>query len=194
MMESVQAFFFARRGALVAVVALALLWMAQPTAGSVAFGLLLGVAGEALRFWAIGYSRGPTRGLTLDAPVLVTAGPYAHTRNPLYLGNFLNGIGVSLACVGGMLPPAQTRWLALSCLCLLTVYGAIIPYEEKFLEQEFGPAYRQYRDHVPRFWPSRTPRGPRQGAFCLDSALYFERWTLAWFFLIWANLMWRSLG
>ena len=65
------------------------LYLARPTALSVGLGLPLVVAGETLRLWASGHIE-KTR-------ALATGGPYAHSRNPLYLGSVLLGLGVAVA-------------------------------------------------------------------------------------------------
>ncbi len=174
-----------------ATVAVAVLALARPTPYSLALGVLLAAAGESLRFWAIGHSRGHTRGLDVEAPFLATAGPYAHTRNPLYLGNTLNALGVATAAAGGCSVPVAQSIALLTVGSLGLVYGSIILLEEKHLQRLHGATYVCYRRQVPRFLPSLRPAGPQHGSFCLDSALYFERWSLAWWALIWAFLLAR---
>src|ERR1700693_1881606 len=93
---------FRHRGTLLAMPAVALVAFGRPSAGSIALGLPLALAGEALRCWAVGYSGVTTRSGTVTAPALVTAGPYAHVRNPLYAGNFLTALGFSIAFTGGL--------------------------------------------------------------------------------------------
>ena len=63
--------------------------MARPTPVVLALGGLVAVLGVMLRGWAAGFIRKDRE--------LTTSGPYAHTRNPLYLGSFLIGLGVVLA-------------------------------------------------------------------------------------------------
>lgn len=192
MLEKVQNFLFRWRGGLMAGVALVVLVLAHPTPTSLALGALIAVAGEALRFWAIGHSRGHTRGLDVEAPFLATAGPYAHTRNPLYLGNSLNAIGVATAAASGCASHVASGILILTLGYLCLVYGPIIALEEKHLARLHGNLYDSYRQSVPRFFPAIRPGGPQQGTFCLDSALYYERWSLAWWTLTWIYLLARS--
>lgn len=191
MVEKAQRFLFRWRGGLMAAVAVVVLGLANPTPGSLLLGALLALAGEGTRFWAIGHSRGHTRGLDVEAPFLATAGPYAHTRNPLYLGNSLNALGVAVAAAGGCPAARAQTILALSLGSLILVYGGIILLEEQHLSQLHGTVYAEYRRTVPRFIPALRAAGPRQGAFCLDSALYYERWSLAWWWLTWLYLLAR---
>src|SRR5580698_79631 len=100
MTDSVQAFVFKNRGALLAVPAVALASFGTPSALSVTLGLPLAIAGELVRCWAVGYSGATTRGDEVSAPQLVTAGPYSYVRNPLYAGNFLTAAGFAIAFTG----------------------------------------------------------------------------------------------
>ncbi len=105
-------------------------------------------AGQLLRFWAAGVIP-KYRTLTLDAPKLVTWGPYAHSRNPLYLGNALMGCGWSLM-VGWL-------WLPAFAVVYWIIYSlAIIPYEEQFLLARFGDEYLDYQTRTPPLVPNVT--------------------------------------
>lgn len=174
-----------------AVVAAIVLYFSAPSPESLAFGLMLGLLGESLRFWSIGYSGGHTRGLAVEAPFLATGGPYARTRNPLYLGNVLNSLGVAVAAVGQCKLRLALILLTLATGSLGLVYGSIIPLEESFLSFAYGTQYELYCAEVPRFFPRIRPWPGGEGKFSLDSALYFERWSLAWWSLTWVWLAWR---
>jgi protein-S-isoprenylcysteine O-methyltransferase Ste14 len=126
------------------------LGLARPRPWSLAAGLVLGLAGEALRIWASGHIE-KTR-------VLATGGPYAHTRNPLYLGSTLMAMGIALA--------AATPWAALAVAVYFFVfYPAAIRGEAAFLGERFGTAYAGWAQAVPAFWPRLTPGGPRTSRF-----------------------------
>jgi protein-S-isoprenylcysteine O-methyltransferase Ste14 len=137
---------FKYRGLLWGIFAIAVL--AFPAAYSAlrvfaAAPLLLG--GQLLRFWAAGVIP-KYRTLVLDAPRLVTWGPYRCVRNPLYLGNFLLGCGWALM-VGW-------RWVAAFAAAYFVIYSlAIIPYEESFLKEKFGEEYLLYRQATPSMLP-----------------------------------------
>lgn len=196
-MKPIRAFLFKWRGGLVAPVALAFLLLAQPTTCSLFAGLLLACLGEGIRLWAIGYTGEPTRSQELDAPVLVTTGPYGLVRNPLYLGNLLNGMAVATAAVGGM-PALQAALLWGSAASfLLFVYHNIIVLEQEFLLEQFGDDYRSYCQTVPSLIPTgirqQTLEPIRRGDFCLARALQFEKMTLIWQALIWTILFFKMI-
>ncbi|MGH7728529.1 MAG: methyltransferase family protein [Vulcanimicrobiaceae bacterium] len=156
---------FRRRGELLALPAIALVFAGQPTRASIACGLPLALAGEALRCWAVGYAGTTTRGSEVTAPQLVTAGPYAHLRNPLYLGNLITALGFSLAFCGG-LPRARALVLGAAGIgTMLAVYSAIVPLEENYLRETFGAEFEAYVARVPRLLPRLRPAQPQVGRY-----------------------------
>lgn len=151
---------FRRRGTLLALPAVALVAFGNPTRRSIALGLPLAFGGEAIRCWAVGYSGVTTRADHVTAPQLITAGPYAYTRNPLYVGNFVTALGFTLAFTGA-LPPARRAVLAFAGLStMLAVYAAIVPLEEAYLRETFGAAFDAYVAAVPRIVPRLPTNGP----------------------------------
>lgn len=130
---------------------------ARPAPARLAAGASIALAGILLRAWAAGH---------LDKNrSLATSGPYACTRNPLYLGSALAGLGFALA--GGV------WWLGvLVALFLVVVYLPVVAEEESHLAQLF-PEFRDYAAAVPRFWP-RPPHYSRPAPG--DSF----RWRLYW--------------
>ncbi|MBV8073922.1 MAG: hypothetical protein JO140_00735, partial [Candidatus Eremiobacteraeota bacterium] len=116
-----RAVVFKHRGAVLALPAVVLAIFGKPSAASVALGLPLAFLGEAVRIWAVGYSGTTTRADAVTAPQLVTAGPYAHVRNPLYIGNFITALGFALGFTGGNAPPARLALVGLSLGTMLAV-------------------------------------------------------------------------
>lgn len=112
------------------------------------FGFLVASLGQTIRATCIGYAyivRGGV-GKELAAPKLVCEGIYAHSRNPMYLGNFLLLAGIAI------LYNAPLVYL----VALPLYYGAILSIvhaEESFLRQKFGAEYDDYCARVPRFLP-----------------------------------------
>ncbi len=130
-----------------------LLLFTHPTPLSMLWGLPLVALGAAARTWSSGHIR-------KDGAVAVD-GPYAWTRNPLYLGNFLLGLGVAL--MGRSFP-----LLIFYLITFYAVYKPTITGEEEKLRQKFGRVYLTYLRQTPRFFPSlmrkpppSTPSGPQ---------------------------------
>ncbi len=121
--------------------ALLFLFMARPTERSLALSFLLVVPGLMLRGYAAGYVR-------KNAELTVT-GPYAWTRNPLYLGSMMMAFGFAAA--------ARSASLGVMLLILFAViYGPVIRGEELYLQTHF-PAFAAYAARVPRLLPWRRP-------------------------------------
>ncbi len=119
------------------LLAAAYLWLARPTWSWMVAGSVFIVAGLAVRGAASGHIRKNTE--------LTTTGPYAYTRNPLYLGSILIGAGFILA--------ARNLWIALAAvLMFLLIYLPVIRSEEAHLRSAF-PGFGQYAANVPRFIP-----------------------------------------
>lgn len=113
--------------------------------GRFLFGMLILVAGQALRLWAAGFIP-KYRTEVIGAPVLISWGSYKWVRNPLYAGNALMGLGWALM-VGWY-------WVTAFTVAFLLLYSLIIiPAEEEFLESKFGAVYREYKNLVPSLIP-----------------------------------------
>jgi protein-S-isoprenylcysteine O-methyltransferase Ste14 len=163
--DAFEAFVFKNRGALLALPAAVLAVAGKPSAFSIALGLPLALAGELLRCWAVGYSGVTTRGDAVEAPKLVTAGPYAYVRNPLYAGNFLTALGYAIAFTGKNSPPARLGLLAGSLGTMAAVYAIVVPHEEKFLRSKFGEAFDRYCERVPPVIPQTEPMPDGEGSW-----------------------------
>jgi protein-S-isoprenylcysteine O-methyltransferase Ste14 len=127
---------------------------ARPTLPRLIAGASIALAGILLRAWATGH---------LDKNRdLCTSGPYAYTRNPLYLGTAVAAAGFALA--GG------EWWIAaLFAVVLGFVYWPVVIEEESHLLNLF-PSFQDYAQRVPRFWPSLRPASPSPARFRM--ALY----------------------
>jgi protein-S-isoprenylcysteine O-methyltransferase Ste14 len=111
-------------------------------------GVAVSFAGQALRIVVIGlaYIKRGGRQKTITADHLVCEGVFAHSRNPLYLANFL--------MVSGLLLIWNSPWAYLIVLPSLGVaLLSIVRAEEEFLTQRFGAEYTEYCARVPRFVP-----------------------------------------
>ena len=152
--------------------------LARPTPRSILLGLPLVVLGEAIRLWASGHIEKTLR--------LATGGPYAHSRNPLYLGSVLLALGVAVACA--------SPWVVLAvALYFLAFYPSVMREEAAFLERKF-PEYAAWARAVPLFWPRPLPSGPRESRFEWARVRVNREWrTAAALPLIAALLYVRSL-
>jgi protein-S-isoprenylcysteine O-methyltransferase Ste14 len=131
-------------------------WLARPTWLSIVLGLIVVVPGLLVRALASGHVR--------KNEVLATSGPYAYTRNPLYLGSLLIGVGFVVA--------ARSWWVgAALVLMFFAIYLPVIRDEEAFLRQKF-PEFEEYARQVPKMFPrfTRAPSasGEDVAAFSLD--------------------------
>ncbi len=122
---------------------------AEPVVSRFIGGIVLLVLGEASRFWGVAYAGALTRVTGgVGAPEVIVSGPFAHVRNPLYVGNMMMYVGV------GIMANALSPWLVIAAGAYFGFqYWAIVSLEEEFLEKEFGETYRSYRNAVPRFVP-----------------------------------------
>ena len=117
------------------------LYFAQPSLLVVVIGGAISLLGLLTRAWASGHLR--------KNETLATSGPYALTRNPLYLGSFLMGIGCAVA--GGNL------WVALGLIAFfLMIYLPVMQAEARHLTQIFPDDYPVYARQVPLLLPKLT--------------------------------------
>jgi protein-S-isoprenylcysteine O-methyltransferase Ste14 len=104
------------------------------------------VLGAILRIWAVSHPGRHTRSRTIKAPSLTTAGPYACVRNPIYLANFLIGLGLVVLAEAVILIPVYLVVFGLP-------YRKIVDQEEGFLRNKFGDEFHRYCEAVPRWLP-----------------------------------------
>ena len=129
---------------------LLLLALARPSPATLLVGAALAAAGEAVRLWASGHIEKTRR--------LATGGPYAHTRNPLYVGSALLGLGLAAA--------TASPWVLLAVAAYFAAfYPSVIREESRFLREKFGAEYAAWAEAVPVFLPRPLPGGPRESRF-----------------------------
>jgi protein-S-isoprenylcysteine O-methyltransferase Ste14 len=128
----------------------------QPPSSSALVAAAFVVGGYALRLWASSFIAA-TIVWTQDVQLgdLTLGGPYRFTRNPLYLGNLMQAIGI------GMLGPWPV--LALSTILILAYCFVLIAVEEPYLARKNGTAYARYRAIVPQFFPVPGKAAPADG-------------------------------
>lgn len=133
--------------------------LAQPRPITLLAGGVVSLLGVALRAWAAGHIRKNDR--------LATSGPYAFTRNPLYLGSFLIGLGFTIAAA---------RWLlgVLFIALFLGIYFPVMRVEATTLQTLFGKSFERYGSQVPLFFPRLTPYHDQSGGSRFDASLYLR--------------------
>lgn len=153
----------------------------------VAAGVVLTFSGELLRLWSVRHIGTISRTRSSRLGPLVSTGPFAIVRNPLYIGNIAIWVGFAFT--------ARLVWLALVIAVLMAAeYEAIVRWEELLLESRLGDAYRNYAARVPRWIPRVTPNdaATRSGLFSWRETLHSERGTLialaAGYGLLWVKL------
>jgi protein-S-isoprenylcysteine O-methyltransferase Ste14 len=177
--ESMRKKIFQYRGTLFVPAAILMLVLGKPTVTSIIIGLAISfLIGEGIRIFAVGYSGTTTRADQLKAPELVTAGPYAHVRNPLYLGNFISWIGFSVAAAGEAPLISQVIIYSFVIISNLVIYGIIIPLEEEYLESQYSDQYKDYKKSVPRLFPCLKAYDKQNGIYKPDVIAKAESQTI----------------
>ncbi len=133
------------------------LFFARPEVATLIIGGVVAVVGLLIRAWASGHIR--------KNQTLAISGPYSYTRNPLYLGSFILGVGFTIA--------SGVWWLALGFIALfLGIYLPVMRVEAKELTQIFGDEYQEYAKKVPLFFPWFSDYKKSDVRF--DSTLYMR--------------------
>jgi len=132
------------------------LFFARPEPLTLGIGGAVAIVGLLIRAWASGHIRKNQN--------LAVSGPYSYTRNPLYLGSFILGVGFTIA--------SGVWWLGLVFIALfLGIYFPVMRVEAEELREIFGADFRRYEKNVPLFFPRFTPlREAKKIKF--DFALY----------------------
>jgi protein-S-isoprenylcysteine O-methyltransferase Ste14 len=138
------------------IFAVVYVWFARPTRTSLIAGALIMLPGLLLRGLASGHVQKDKQ--------LTISGPYAYTRNPLYLGSLFLAAGFAIAA---------RSWpiVAIMVLMFALIYIPVIAGEERYLRQTF-PEYDEYARRVPRMFPRLTAYGNQQAAY--SSARYWK--------------------
>jgi protein-S-isoprenylcysteine O-methyltransferase Ste14 len=122
------------------VFAAAYLWFAKPNWSALLIGFVIALIGVLIRALASGHIQ--------KNAALATTGPYAYTRNPLYLGSIVIALGFIVA--------ARNVWIGIATLAMFAfIYLPVIKAEEKYLRSAFAD-YDRYASAVPRLFPRFT--------------------------------------
>src|SRR5467141_1118288 len=162
--------------------AIAVLYFSLPTPRSILVGALAGVIGLSVRAYAAGYLH--------KQEVLTVTGPYAYTRNPLYLGSAILALGAGIA---------MRSWISAFILIIYfaVFYSAVMRREAKELHLRHGASFEEYARTVPLFMPRLTAAklpGDSAGSFSFAQYRKNHEWQAAtgFLFLLFALMViWR---
>ena len=140
------------------IFAMLFFWLARPTSRSIALGTIGIFPGLFIRALASGHVH--------KNESLAISGPYAYTRNPLYLGSLLMGLGFAVA--------ARSWWVDIALIVMFfAIYIPVIRDEEAFLRKKF-PDFNEYAGEVPRIFPRFPPRGGNVTSEKFSLSLYLK--------------------
>lgn len=155
--NKVKKFLQRRRVTFGFILAIIFLVFARPEPNMLIIGGIVALAGLLIRGWASGHLQ--------KNRVLANSGPYAFTRNPLYLGSFILGLGFTIA--------SGVWWLGIAfAILFLGIYLPVMRVEADELTAIFGEVYKEYAANVPLFLP--LPTGYKSGAEKFDMSLYLR--------------------
>jgi protein-S-isoprenylcysteine O-methyltransferase Ste14 len=151
--------------------AIVVVFLSRPTPRNILLGALVGAAGLCVRAYAAGY--------LYKQEVLTVTGPYAYTRNPLYLGSAILALGVAIT---------TRSWI--SALLLIAYfalfYSIVMQREANELHVRYGASFEEYARTVPLFIPrlsaAKLP-GDSAGGFSLSQYKKNHEWQAAAGFL-----------
>lgn len=152
------------------LVTIAVLWFARPVPKSILYGAAIGLIGLLIRAYAAGYLH--------KQEVLTMTGPYAYTRNPLYLGSSLLALGAGVA---------TRSWVSAALLLVYfaVFYSMVMRREELELRRRHGAAFDVYAKVVPLFFPRFAGAATNgAGAFSLAQYKKNREWKAALGFLL----------
>lgn len=148
MIKKIGKFLFSNRSYTPIPFLFAAILFINPTKDSIVIGLLLVIIGEIIRIWSVSYAGSETRATAeVGGSILVTQGPFAIIRNPLYTANIFIYTGIGIM-TNSLFPYLQI----IGIIYFLVQYYCIIIAEEEYLEKYFGEKYLKYKKSVGRFF------------------------------------------
>ena len=178
----IRKFFFKYRSFTPTPIAFMIIYFAGANSSYRVAGTILLLLGEGIRLWAVSHAGGATRTRDVGAPSLCTSGPYAQTRNPLYVGNMLMYVGIVL--IAGM--PNELFAAIVTAVFFIVQYSLIISLEEETLDKLIREEYSVYKQTVPPIFPRLKPwrGGKNRKPATILQTLKTEKRTLQNVFLI----------
>ncbi len=155
---------------------IAILYLSEPGPQSVFIGFFFIIAGMFFRGWSSGY-------INKEGGDLATQGPFALTRNPLYFGNFILGVGIAIA-------GNNIYCYAIFLVYYLLFFPFLMVIEHKRMKKKFGKQYEEWAKNSYSFFPLKIKKFDKQGfniSFYMKNreykVLYFSLFVIAAFVL-----------
>ena len=125
----------------------------ESTIWTLIIGFSVALIGELIRFWGVSWAGSETRTTGgVGGTFLIISGPFAHVRNPLYVGNIFLYLGLGIMSFA-LFPYLQI----VAIIFFLIQYYFIVREEEKYLREKFKDDYKDYCYNVPAFFPRLSP-------------------------------------
>lgn len=155
---------------------------------SLILGFIIALKGELIRLWGVCWAGSETRTTgNVGGTYLIISGPFAHVRNPLYVGNILMYVGL------GIMSMALFPYLQITALLYFSFqYHFIVKEEEEYLIKTYGEQYKKYVKNVPRFFWKLFPykdNKVEQPPFNLKAGIRSEKRTLQAFTIVTLTLV-----
>jgi len=171
-----------------------MLWMPSADTNSILIGSALMVIGELIRVYGVAYIGGVSRTRSYSTgKKVITGGPFARMRNPLYLGNLLLSGG--LVAVANVEFFFKGDFLLLFVLVFFAQYIPVVAWEENNLRSKFGKPYEDFIALVPRWIPRLTPAATQGVAEDIKGdypmAIKSEKNTATTAVVLYALMLWR---
>ena len=172
-----------------------MLWKAQANQQSLMIGGALMIVGELIRIYGVAYIGGVSRTRSYSTgQKIISGGPFAHVRNPLYVGNLLLSSG--LIVVANVELQFAHDFLLIFVVIFFAQYIPVVAWEENNLVTKFGESYETYRSQVPRWIPRIRPAQTQGVAEEINGdykmAMKSEKNTLGSAIILVAAIVWRS--
>jgi len=161
----------------------------NPVLESIIAGLIMVVIGESTRIRGVSHIGGVSRTRSFSTgQKLIMSGPFAHVRNPLYIGNFFLSTGFVV------LSNVSHYFTAIFILAFFVQYIPIVLWEEENLKKVFPKEYKEFFDNVPRWIPSfkKYDSGSEKIKGDLLAAIKSEKQTFTAAIIVFSVLMFRE--
>lgn len=156
-------------------------------------GVIISIAGQALRIWGAGFVEKVARKNIVSYHTLILSGPYQYIRHPLYLGNILGMVGFSISAAAFLPFPDNIIVVISGALSAIIIMTLILAHEEPQLINLHGESYEDFIKSTPRLTPEfKRPDKNKTTFFSLTASIKNEThvtlFKIALYILLWNNI------